>query len=255
MQLNSSYLYPNKIDVYTNLGSWTTERYRKVYQRPFKTYRGVDNRLDLQIRNSDQKTKNITGYTVVFNLLTTDGGELIKQKDCTIVDALTGKVFVTLTEGDMLDLVNGFYYFSAYVVHSDGTKTPLYGDSQYGAIGQLEVLGDVYGDPKPSYEETNFTNVDGTYYSSAIDAKPQFQSNAALHTFAFYFTDYTQFNSGDIIIQGSLDNSTNPVEWVDIDTVTPAANVDYKNITGVWGHLRIKNISSTATIDKVLYRY
>ena len=70
MQLISVYLYPNKIDVFTNASAaWQTKRYRRVYNRNIKIYRGVDNRIDLQVRNSDEKAADTTGSTLVFNLV------------------------------------------------------------------------------------------------------------------------------------------------------------------------------------------
>jgi len=87
MQFNPSYLYANKVDVFSDLGSWQTERYRKVYQRTLKIYRGVDNPIDFQVRNSDQKPQSIAGQTVVFNLFAYESQELIMSRDCTVVDA------------------------------------------------------------------------------------------------------------------------------------------------------------------------
>jgi hypothetical protein len=40
-----------------------------VYNRNLKIFRGVDNRIDIQVRNSDQKASNIAGSTLVFNLV------------------------------------------------------------------------------------------------------------------------------------------------------------------------------------------
>jgi len=252
MQLNSSYLYPNKIDVYTNLESWTKERYFKVYQRPYKLYRGVDNRLDLQIRNADQKPKNIVGLTVVFNILVSESNELLKQFDCHPLDPSTGKFFVVISEADMLEFEKGLYNFSIYTINSQGVKTPLYGDSQHSALGEIRVEGDVYPEPKESEVIDIFNLENEAYFSSVVDAKPQFNSNSALHTLAFYFNEYT----GLVTIQGSLDDSTNPLGWVDIKSFDlENSGITYKNITGVWSHLRIKHKPTNGTIDKVLYRY
>jgi hypothetical protein len=56
MQFNPVYLYPNKVDVFTTPSDiWSTERYRRVYNRNLKIFRGVDNRIDIQVRNSDKK--------------------------------------------------------------------------------------------------------------------------------------------------------------------------------------------------------
>ena len=113
MQINSLYLYPNYLDVYTNSpGSWTTERYRRVYNRNLKIYRSVDNRIDLQVRNSDQKPQNISNYHLVFNILTREGDDLLLSKDCTSVSGTGGRVYVSLSEEDLYNIENGFYNYS-----------------------------------------------------------------------------------------------------------------------------------------------
>lgn len=251
MQLNSSYLYPNKIELYQNLDSWKTERWHQVYQRKFYLYKGVDNRLDLHIKNSDQKGRNITGYTVVFNILAIESGELVVSKQCSEYDVTTGRVFANFNEQDLWDIKPGFYHFSAYTL-KDGIKTPLYGDSQHGASGTLEVRTGAFEQVVESTELLNFSKINNDYFSSVVDAKPQFNSNSGLHTFAFYMDSF----SGNVTIQGTLEDSTDPLDWVDIETITYAnSGLTYKNITGVWGKLRIKHTLENGSLDKVLYRY
>lgn len=95
MQLISCYLYSNKIDVFTNAAAaWKTERYRRVYNRNVKIYRGVDNRIDIQVRNSDEKAADTTGSTMVFNLVERETQKLVAKKDCVAVAASTGKYYV-----------------------------------------------------------------------------------------------------------------------------------------------------------------
>lgn len=251
MQLNSIYLYPNLIDVYTNLGTWTEERYRKVYQRNLKIYRGVNNRLDFQLRNGQQRQQSISNLTIVFNLLTREGKDLIKSWDCTVHDAINGRVYATINEADAMELVNGDYQYSLYTVNSSGVKTPLYMDSQYGAIGYVEVLGSVYPEPNPTAQAT-LTNISGSQVTSEFNARPEFNSNSALHTFAFYCTNFT----GQLDIEGTLE-STAPFSWVTVDSINLVnKNLVYKNISGVWSKLRVKQQTNTqGSLDKVLYRY
>ena len=243
MQLNPSYLYSNRVDVYTNLGTWTKERYRKVYQRNLKLYRGVDNRLDFQIKNGEERPQPISNLTIVFNIVGVESNELLVQQNCTIHDAVLGRFFATVGEAAMEQLLPGHYHYSLYTVNAAGVKSPMYADSQYGVTGTIDVIGDAYGGPRPSAEPTNvFT---------ALDAKPQFNSNAGLHTFAFYTTDFV----GDITIEGSLDENLG--SWVDVDTISlDSTPVGYLNVTGVWSRLRVKQLTNhTGTLDKVLYRY
>jgi hypothetical protein len=272
MQLNSVYLYPNKIDVFTNaLASWQLERYRRVYNRNLKVYRSVDNRIDLQVRNSDQKAADITGSTLVFNIITREGKDLILNKDCTTQSASTGKVYVTLTKEELNSLESGFYNYSVtqevretidstdYRVTS---RTPMFQDAQYGAIGVLEVSGDVLGEADETLVINKFSYTDPTttgytdpkyYISSIIDALGNTQVPQSLHTFQIYATNYT----GTVNIQGSLSEGGAPKVWTDVIpafTLTAQNNPIYKNVTGKYNFFRIRHYPTTGTVDKVLYR-
>lgn len=266
MQFNSVYLYSNKLDVFTNpLDSWTTERYRRVYNRNLKLFRSVDNRIDIQVRNSDQKASNITGSTLVFNLVTRDTQDLILQKDFSAMDLSTGKVTIILTEEELLDIDPGFYSYSIVkevreTVDSTDYKVtsriPMYMDSQYDAVGTIEVLDDVMGTAEPSLVVNNFsyTNPFTTgdenasfFISSIIDTKPLISAGNSLHTFQFFSSNYR----GSLTIQGSLDDQgATPSRWVDITTVDLVTE-RYKNVTGKWNWFRIKHVptesSRTAT--------
>jgi len=270
MQLNSVYLYPNKIDVFTNaLASWQLERYRRVYNRNLKVYRSVDNRIDLQVRNSDQKAADITGSTLVFNIITREGKDLILSKDCTTQSLAGGKVYVTLTKEELNSLESGFYNYSVtqevretinateYRVTS---KTPMFQDAQYGAIGVLEVSGDVLGEADDTLVVNKFEYLnpattgftDPKYYtSSIIDAVGNTQVPQSLHTFQIYSTNYT----GTVKIQGSLSEGGVPHVWTDIETLTlTAAAQTYKNVTGKYNFFRVRHYPTTGTVDKILYR-
>lgn len=252
MQINPVYLYPNKVDIFTNLGTWTTERYRKVYQRNFKVFRGVDNRLDLQVRNSDEKMKDITGYTLVFNLVERGAQKLILQKECSIVSALNGKVYVTLTEGELNVIESGMYNYSVHSVHeTTGVKTPLFCDSQYGALGVLEVLGDLLGTAQESQVIDTFGIVptywpnDGKSRGELQYASPEVHGVKSIHTFVLYDTDY----KGTVTIQGSLDEGASPVHWVDIETVTYPLTQRFINVVGRWKWFRVSLIPTVAKFE------
>jgi len=258
MQLIPVYLYPNKIDVYTNVPG-TTERYRRVYNRNIKFYRGIDNTVDIHVRNSDEKSLDVTGFNFVFNLINRNDQSLILSKDCTIVTAATGRLRVSLTELEMYSIQNGFYEYS---IHKETRQTnndsyvvikrdPMYIDSQYGAVATLEVVGDTRGNPLPSLEVTSFTETrpsvtgdtgDPFYISSLIDAKYNTSTAHSNHTFVFYFNNYT----GSVVLQGSLSDSNDPTNlpWTTIDTLPyVSANIEYYNTVGKWRWFRIKQKS------------
>ena len=275
MQFNPVYLYVNKLDVFTTpTDTWSTERYRRVYNRNLKIFRGVDNRIDIQVRNNDQKASNIVGSTLVFNLVSQDTKDLVLQKDFTAMDLATGKVTVIITSEELLDLDIGFYNYSivkevrSTIDSTDYTvtsKMPLYMDSQYDTVGTLEISGDVYGGVADSVivDTFNYTNpfTQGAtepfpfYTSQIIDAAPNTSPAYPIHTFQFYTTNYT----GTVEIQASLDaQGATPREtkWATVATVDLLTE-RYKNVTGKYNWFRVKHIpatNNTGTVDKILYR-
>lgn len=275
MQLNSVYLYPNKIDVYTNtLATWQTERYRRVYNRNLKVYRSVDNQIDLQVRNSDQKAADIANSVLVFNIVTRLGKDLVLRKDCTTLVASSGKVRITLTRDELFELEEGFYNYTVtqevreelndneYTVT---TRTPMYIDSQYGVVATLEVSGDVLGTAEDSLVVNKFSYINPAtvgeatlkhYISSIINAQPQLSTTQSLHTFQVYLTNY----SGTVTIEGSIDEQgASPKNWQTIQTLTLLNSTSnaYRNIVGKYTWFRIKHIptlGTLGTVDKILYR-
>lgn len=259
MQTISCYLYPNRIDAYTNLDlGWKTERYREVYNRNLKLYRGVDNRVDLQIKNSDQKSANIGTYDIVFALVGKETQEFILKKDCTVVDANIGKVIVNILESDLNDLEPGLYQYSLIAEtrtsNGNGTYTvssrrPLYIDSQYGTEATVEIGGDVFGEPKQSikirefaergaYNETKF------FYSTLINANPNLTNPQSQHTFQFQMTNYT----GAVVIEASQETSAAPKQWTPIRSFSLSeADRHYENIEGKYNWFRIKHTPEGAS--------
>lgn len=268
MQSNSLYLLANKIDVFTDSSStWSTERYRRVYNRNLKIYQSVDNKIDLQVRNADQKATDISQSVLVFNLISRTG-KVVLQRDCDVINSTKGRVSVTITRNDLLDLENGYYNYSVFQEFRDTidsteytvtTKKPMYMDAQYGVLGTIEISGDALGTVQPALvvDKFNYNNpitvgsLDPKFYiSSIINAQPQLETPQSLHTFQFYSTDYI----GTVTIQGSIEEQGGtPKNWVDITDVDLTTET-YKNITGKWSWFRIKHIPTTGTLDKVLYK-
>lgn len=294
MQLNSIYLYPNRLDVFTDPAEeWTTERFRKVYNRTIKIFRSVDNRLDFQVRSGDEKTVNMTGSTLVFNLIHRETQDTILQKDCEIVDIAGGKFIVTVTEDELLGIESGLYSYSILKEirttidddnYSVSDRKVLYVDSQFGGIGTVEIVGDVLGTVSPSQEITTFSKVvdydspvavsaeaplelprpnyarhtpttgyEEYYISSIIDANSQLVTANSLHTFQFYIDSY----DGVITLQGSIDEQgATPKNWTDISELSTNEN-QFVNVVGKFNWFRIKHAPSatnTGTVDKILYR-
>jgi hypothetical protein len=277
---NSFYLYPNKIDIFTDLlDPWVAERYRKVYNRNVKIYRGADARIDVQIKNCDQKPISTNGMYLVFNLVVKETQRLVIKKDfVSLVDGSTllekGRAYVMLTKEEMQRLEPGYYQYSVVIEERQYTEDqyrvissrPTYVDSDFGAYATLEIFSDIQGEPQPSFEITEFTYVNpfavgdsNPKYniSSIIDANPRTSTPYSSHTLQFFHSpDYV----GTIKIQGSMDESTDPKTWIDLpgNSMEPAGNnyltngatTTYRNIIGKWKWLRVivgASFNGTAT--------
>lgn len=268
MQPNSFYLYPTLVDVFLNLSSeWVNERYRNVYNKNLKVHRGGDNRIDLRLKNSDQKAISFTGYIPVFILSNKDSKQILK-KDAVTVDAATGKSYVLLTEQDLWDLDPGYYTYSIvlesridsgsdYIVSE---RKVTYIDSQYGSKAILEILTSVQGDVVDSLEITKFSETrpssvgedESTFFtSSLIDADYETTNSQSSHTFVYYLNSYT----GNVKLQGSLDESATPKIWNDLlDFDFVEENIYYHNVVGKYRWFRVVHTPTSGTLDKILYR-
>ena len=63
-----AYLYPNTAEVQVFDPAIFTTRNRQVYSRPIKVYQGVDNPIQVIIRNQDQKKVDLTGSSVTASI-------------------------------------------------------------------------------------------------------------------------------------------------------------------------------------------
>jgi hypothetical protein len=76
MQKIQSYLYPNSIIVTAYLAGFSTE-YKNVYQRNIKIYKGINNVIEFDIKNADQKRIDLTTLSLMrLNVMDISGNAL-----------------------------------------------------------------------------------------------------------------------------------------------------------------------------------
>ena len=92
MQLIRRYLLNNRIVLTANLAGQVT-RYRSVYQRNINVYRNIDNVLQFEVKNADEKAVSILNtYTPKFKMWD-ENNTLVAEKDGTIIETSTPKLF------------------------------------------------------------------------------------------------------------------------------------------------------------------
>lgn len=257
MLVTTVYLYDQivnlKIKVDTDKQHWGYE----MYNHPIKLYKGIDNTIQIQIKNDNQKTLTITDKTVTFNVLnSSDGTSVLLSKTATIVDGINGKVKVVVTEGDLLNLDSQYLNYSVKVVDGENNQMIGYVDGAYDVIGQLQILDGVFPDVKDSLalNLADFTASGGTYTSNPLVAESKLNQNSGLHTAAFYVNGY----SGDIVVQATLSDNVAPAptDYFDIKTVTLASKtgISYTNWNGVYNRVRFVHTPTAGSMEKILYR-
>jgi len=254
MQLTPRYLLKNRTVIVANDAGFVTE-YRQVYQKNLKVYRGIDNILEFQIKNADQKPINIATYTIKFQCYD-ENFNLVIQHDATILDASKGLCKVNVTENDLLNLRGQFLRYNIHMVDSNDDKVLTYVDEHFGNTGTIELLADAFPGPREPHDVRTFTEIEeDTWYSEAIDAQPGINGNEALHTAVFYTDSYT----GNITVQATLHNQViQGIKWSDIGTIsfdgTESDPVPF-NFNGVYSFLRFKTDSDPSqTISKILVK-
>lgn len=261
MQFMSRYLVNNRTVIIANDAGLVTE-YRPVYQKQIQVYKGIDNVLQFKAINADQKSLDITSYTPKFVAFDENQSLIIEHDGTALSDgsssANRGLFTVTITENDLLNVKDQYLSYQIYLVdNSTNVKTLTYTDTHFGADGIIHVQGDAFPGPKESYSISTFTKESVSldiWNSEALDAQPGINGNEALHTAAIYSDNFT----GDITIQGTLDNQVDGNEtWADISTVsiTSSDTLTPVNFNGVYSYLRIRTDANPAnTISKVLVR-
>jgi hypothetical protein len=176
MRKISSYLYPNRIELLADLASFNVE-YTNVYQRTVKIYNGIDNTIEFDIKNADQKRIDLTPYivddvsTIMMNVMDASGNALPNSPYTVTPTNLKGIATVTVPAEDLDGLTPQFLRYSVNI-----DNTLLYADSRFGAVGTIELVGSAMPIVRPSRTYNSFTaeiDLKGApiFHSSAIPAR------------------------------------------------------------------------------------
>ena len=120
-----------------------TTRNRVVYSRPIKVYQGIDNPVQVIVKNQDQKAVDLTGYTVQADIQDPTNQQTINSYAVTFANIQLGQGNFTLDRATIDSLENRFYKLT-FSANTAGTVTPVYIDDNYGVPLDLEVLPAYY---------------------------------------------------------------------------------------------------------------
>jgi hypothetical protein len=264
MQKISSYLYSNRVVVNLDLASSPLE-WRIVYQKKLKIYKGFDNVIELDIKNSDQKRINVSNKTLKCVLMDTLGQEVYTAS---VVHSATPGLATFTVPATALGVISPqFLRYTVYVLNLDNTKSPIYGDTQFGVTGMIDYIGDALPQVLPPKVLSNFTYLHDTatsvqtFYSDSVEINPPNDITATpVLTLEFIASGL----AAEVKVQMTKDPvvSTATV-WTTLETFTITTSTStlsktYNSATGFnkeAGWLRVTYVratNNTGKFDKVL---
>ena len=147
----TSYLYLQKVNIEVLDFSDPTlkTRNRPVYARPIKVYQGIDNPMQLIVKNQDQKPANLVGYSVRIDIQDPENQltaySFTANASSAYSNLAAGTTTVLFTANVVNSLDQRFYKLTTRLIKtSDNTETPLYMDDNYSVPLDLEVLPAYY---------------------------------------------------------------------------------------------------------------
>jgi hypothetical protein len=179
MQKISTYLYKNRYQLVADLAGFLTE-YKIVYQRQIKVYKGIDNTIEFDIKNADQKRIDLSTLdqdSIQMNVMDHNGYAILSSPyTITPLDQLTlkGIATVTIPAVDIANIDDQFLTFSVSATQ-DSAPVILYGDTKFGAAGVIELIGTAFP------IERGIEKYDDFYGLGSYDNKSFNYSSSAIH--------------------------------------------------------------------------
>ena len=221
MQKIQSYLYPNRVILIADLAGFTVEN-TIVYAKTVKIYKGVDNVIQFDVQNADQKRLDLVNTPLVTNLkmnvMDMSGNALPNSPYTVSTTSITGIGTVTIPHADLANIAHQYLQYSVTATDTNSNTIPLYTDSRFSAVGKIEVIG--YATPMPHattiydrfYGEINFMgNV--IQHTSATPCKfyeavPTTSMNFSIHLTNFIGTIYVEATEDMTVSVESFANAT-----------------------------------------------
>ena len=227
------------------------------YAKPLTLHRGVDNQIQFQFLNQEQKKVDITGKSITCRILNADGTVILLDKALTIQLGATGIAALELNAADLesIDAQKCFYSLEIPVGSFD---YPVFVDQNAGARGDLNIVNSVLPSFVPSYSITiptgqpfpNISNVANansnaqTYWSSVISTN----DNPILSIQSQYSAYY-----GNVTIQGStiVDGNWYPIVEESLANISETKGYVIK---GFHPYVRIEYFSNCGAVTNLLAR-
>jgi len=229
-----------------------------VYAKPLTLHKGVDNQIQFQFLNQEQKPVDITGKEITCRILNNEGNQVLIQKALTLQLPATGICALILNAADIEDIDAQKCYYSLEIPVGD-FDFPVFVDQNAGARGIMNIVNSVLPNFVPSYPVTiptgqpfpnlnQYSNANSnasTYYTSVITT-----NDNPILTIQTRYTEYY----GNVVIEGSTEVNA---DWYPILADVGLANTtETKGYTvrGFHPYIRVQFVSNTGAVTNILAR-
>lgn len=229
--------------------------YMPVYAKTLMLHKGVDNKIQFQFLNQEQKKVDITGKTITCRIINYDGTEVLIKKALTLELPATGIAYLELNAAEIEDIPPQLCHYSLEIPEGQ-FDYPVFVDPAAGARGQINIVNSVLpsfvpselvtiptGQPFPNLNP-NIAN-DYTYFTSIINT----QDNPILTIQARYKEFY-----GNVVIEGTTNQQG--TDWYPIVADEYANLTETKGYTirGYHPYVRMSFTSNAGAVTNVLAR-
>ena len=151
MQTIKVYLYNQKVEVQIVDTTIFTTRNRIVYSRPIKVYQGIDNPIQVIVKNQDQKKVDLTGYALQVDVQDPVNKVTVNSYAVNFANIHLGQGTFTIEKTTVDSLEQRFYKLTFRTINvQTNAEKPVYVDDNYTAPLDLEVLPAYYSDSEPA---------------------------------------------------------------------------------------------------------
>lgn len=194
----------------------TTTDNRSMNNQRIKLHKGVDNSIPFKVTNPDRKLQNVDHYVVRGYIVDSNTNEVVLTKNMHPTGK-KGMLELEVTEGDLLELPEGFYELAVVSTEDLIPETtgevigkPFFSNLENDMKIPLWVVETIDQAPRPSYvvEPDDWFPLTAfelpiIMYTSPFPANRVHKQDNGLHSFSMRLRNYT----GKLEVLGSMDST------------------------------------------------
>jgi len=242
------YIFTPRQTVVLNVGN-SPRRYNTVYAKNLTFHKGVDNVIQFQFLNQEQKPVDVTGKDITVRIISDDGTRILIKTSLYPVLPLTGIMELRIIASELESISAQKARYSLEIPVGQ-FSVPVFVGGDAGAKGVIDILDGVLPKHTPAMEvgiasHAQPNNNTVVYYSDVIST-----GYSPVLSIQAYYTGF----SGAVKVQGStVPNS----DWYDIGSVSTyleTTESDVYTINGYHPYVRLEFTSTLGNVNKILAR-